>query len=81
MKVRYADPEVIYAGDSWLPRWLWHPTRIEPPENSGETVIRFVCNLLRVSLAIFVIKLVLLFCAFVMLLIFAVCSGALSAWK
>jgi DNA-directed RNA polymerase subunit RPC12/RpoP len=66
---RYAANDGTYAGDlpypSYLPKrtrlqrlwgWIWQPTRIDPPENSGETLIRFVLNLLRLGLVIFVVK-------------------------
>ena len=68
-------PAVRYAGQSWLPAWIWHPTRVDPPENSGETIVRFICNILRALLAILVVKWLLILVLFLIVGIIFACSG------
>lgn len=61
--VRYeADPPP--QSPNWFQRWIWHPTRVDPPENSGETLVRFAMNLVRVAAVLFVLKLLVLFLFF-----------------
>lgn len=91
---RYAANDGTYAGDMpyppYLPkttrrwrlwRWIWHPTRIDPPENSGETLIRFFLNLLRLGLVVFVVKWVLIIAFLILCGLFIACAGILGGGK